>query len=183
MKIAGFVIYGHDNQSYAFADHPSHLRCACGLYIDKWKQLPVNFRLCRRSLDVSATFDGATIVSERFRHLYQNSRWSGLEFRDLPSEPGFFQIVASAVIVFDSVTRGTRFLDLCTICGRFRSVAGATPVFLGVPGAIPSNSFVRTDVEFGTGAEMHPLIICGAETGQTLKMAGLRGLDLEPIKE
>jgi hypothetical protein len=179
-RTIGYVFFGHDNGSYAFFERDVP-RCACGLYDDKWNQMPLDFRLSNRSLDVSATYDGVKVVSERVRQIYIREGWSGLEFRALSLEPGFFQVISTVIVAFDVLKRKTRFLDRCTICTRFRSVSGATPVFLKERDPIPKCGFVRSDIEFGTGPEMHPLIMCGVEVGKVLKTARLKGLDLERI--
>ena len=147
----------------------------------KMDYVPIKLKLEKRSLDISATYDGLLIVREKFRALFIENEWRGLEFRALPLEPGFYQIVASERVEFDYYRRNTRFSDKCEQCGEFRSVAGATPAFLGENRTIPAKHFVRTDLEFGTGLEKSPLLICGTEVGQALRSAKLKGLELKEI--
>lgn len=183
MQEVGYLFFGHDNMSYAFAESHNFPRCACGLHNDKWKHVPLCLQLMKKGLDVSTTYDGAKIVSQRVHQLYVDEGWTGLEFRPLPMEPGYFQIIATTSVTFDAIRRKTRFIDPCPSCGRFRSVSGATPVFLKDPNnTIPRKGFARSDLEFGTGTEMHPLMMCGVEVGRRLKAAKLKGLDLEQIR-
>jgi hypothetical protein len=181
MKTLGYAFFGHDNGSYAFLDDPGIRRCKCGLYFEKWDHIPTTLHLRKRTLDVSATYDGAEIVSQRFHSLYLQESWTGLEFRPLLKEPGFFQIVSKTVIKFDAEKRKTRFLDRCDVCGRFRAVAGVTPVFLRDGETIPAKAFGRSDIEFGTGPEMAPLMMCGVEVASKLRTQKMKGLDLIAI--
>jgi len=85
------------------------------------------------------------------------------------------------VVRFDAVRRQTTFEDQCPECQRYRSVAGALPVFL-IPGeTIPLDQIVRTDLEFGSGAEQHPIVLVGSELAKVLPALSLRGLTLRPM--
>lgn len=53
-----------------------------------------------------------------------------------------------------------------------------------MPGAsVPAKGFVRTDLEFGSGDEKTPLVLCGDEAANELRRVKLRGVDLMPVKE
>jgi hypothetical protein len=47
---------------------------------------------------------------------------------------------------------------------------------------IVPDGFFRTDVEFGSGDELHPMVVIGPDVGTALAAQGLRGLDLKPIE-
>ena len=157
-------------------------RCPrCRALLDKWNEPLDRLRAGKRKLDFGTTYDGVNIVSPRFRSLYEIEKLSGLTFANLASDPDFFAIRPIRSVPFDAKKRGTRFLKLCTDCGIYESVVGATPVFLKGDPHIDSSEIVRTDLEFGTGDEKSPVLLCGELAAAVLNESGLRGIDLIPI--
>jgi len=136
------------------------------------------FQLARRDFDISYTYDGYLIASDRFKDAVEGS---GARFAGLPAEPGYYVVEVDAIVRFDAQRRRTRFDKLCVECGRYFGVSGATPVFL-LPGEIvPTGKLVRTDLEFGTGDEQHPIVIAGASLARHLEESALSGLSLRAI--
>jgi len=168
-----FVLSGPDNDSYML-DGVEVWRCGtCGLPMDREVANPT-FVLRDRRWDLSYTYDGYCIVSERFHAALGDQ---DAIYRALPSEPDFFVLSSDRFVDFDAERRGTRFEDRCDECGRYRSVAGATPAFLTDPVPLASN-LARTNVEFGTGDEQRPLLLVGTEAAARLRADGLAGLSL-----
>ncbi len=203
--MAAHVLYGQDNDSYAFraypsltknqqvhqsivpdlsgAVHPGLRRCeGCGELLAKWDEPLSRLIVKKRKYDISCTYDGVTVVSERFESVCDASGLTGLSFQKLPDDPEFYAIQASETVAFDAERRKTRFLKQCDRCRHYDSVTGATPVFLKEGQHVPSRGFVRTDLEFGSGDEKHPLLLCGEDAASILKTSGLKGIDLTPIR-
>ena len=195
----GFLVGMHDDDSYmlgpdtykpepsVFYDwrfgkdgvpHPA--TCGtCGRKTDPDYVSPV-FRVKRRNRDITCTYDGYTLVSRRFKDVCEGASCAGAVFVPLPADEAFFWLRSDRTIAFDAVARGTRFEKPCPACGTFYSVVGATPVRLR--NAIPlGEGFYRTDLEFGSGHEQHPLLIVGVRTAEMLKAATLKGLELRKI--
>ena len=203
--MVGYCIDGQDNDTYAFRESPPLTanqrihqeilpdmsgkarsgvhRCeACGDLLAKWDEPLIGVVVKKRKYDIGSTYDGVTIVSERFKTTYESSNLTGLIFRQLPDDPTFFAIRALRSVEFDSERRKTRFINPCPKCGRFESVVGATPVYLKAGSEIGLREFVRTDLEFASNDEKHPLLLCGAAAAEALKNAGLKGLDMDAIQ-
>ncbi len=200
----GFRLSIQDNDSYAFRLPPrskdgmpwdalhhgivadfsgpvlaEHRRCErCGELLDKWNEPLVGLVIKKRKYDISVTYDGVVAVSQRFKSVYDQSGLSGLQFEPLPNDPEFLKIWPSKSVRFDAEKRKTRFEKRCPACGRFESIVGATPVYLVEGESLPDKGFVRTDLEFASGDEKHPLILCGNLAGRILKDAHLKGVDL-----
>jgi hypothetical protein len=136
-----------------------------------------SFALARTDLDTSYTYDGYLIVSGRFRSVVGEGNGN---FQELPSSPGFFSLTAINELKFDTVRRKTVFDQPCSECGRYFVVAGAIPVFLAEITSIP-DVISRTDVEFGTGDEQHPLILTGPGLATRLRRGRLAGVELRAI--
>jgi len=194
------------NDTYAFRGHPvltenqqvhqelvpdisstSHEgihRCdSCGELVSKWDEPLLGVIIKKRKFDISITYDGVLIASEMFKSVYAANNLSGLEFRRLPDDIPFLAIHAKRAVEFEAERRKTRFIKPCQYCGRFESVVGATPVFLKAGSEVGDHEFVRTDLEFGSGDEKHPLMICGNAAAKAICDAKLKGLDLIPIEE
>ena len=198
------VVYGVDNDSYAFRRYPAltegqHIhqevvpdmsgasrprvhRCeVCGELTQKWEEPLLGLVIRKRKYDISITYDGVLVVSQRFKSIFEAARLSGLQFRALPDDAEFYAAYAPKIVEFDAERRKTRFIKPCQRCGRFESVVGATPVYLKADCAIGVREFVRTDLEFGSHDEKHPLLLCGKDAAECLSGAQLRGLDLADV--
>jgi len=92
--VAGYDFVGVDNDRYMLGDRKDYPRCRlCGTKTDPlW--IDPDFRLGRRKLDISFTYDGYLIVSLAITKLLSESE---IRFLPLPSEPGFFVVDAMRV--------------------------------------------------------------------------------------
>ncbi|MBL8821905.1 MAG: hypothetical protein JNJ77_04900 [Planctomycetia bacterium] len=166
------------------ASHPGIHRCEiCGELTSKWEEPLLGLVIKKRKYDISITYDGVLIISQKFKSACSDNNLSGLVFRQLSNDADFFAVQASKTVEFDAERRKTRFIQPCNQCGRYESVVGATPVFLKAGTEIDGREFVRTDLEFGSGDQKHPILICGEVAAKALSNANLKGLDLIPIKE
>lgn len=175
---AGFSLSAPDNESYMLNGPTPHASCGtCGMPLDR-EWIDPRFKLVRRDLDISYTYDGYIIASEKFKTATSGR---GARFVDLPSVPDFYSVRVDMSVRFDAVRRKTKLEDWCPECKRFRSVTGALPVFL-LPGeVIPPERLARTDLEFGYGNEQHPIVLVGSTLAIELKAASLAGLALRPV--
>ena len=188
MRTPSAVIFGHDNDTYMVAscqkrlyDVPDSVFCrACGWKVD-WRYIRPDYTLGRRRRDVSATYDGTTIISRRVADMFLSFGASESDFRVLPKEPDFFALTPEAVAAFDWEARGTRREELCSECGLHATVAGATPAFLK---SVPSQQswIAHTDVLFGSYHEHHPLIIVSHDIATQLRKARFSGLDIQDVR-
>lgn len=160
-------------------DAPDAPRCStCGFALDHTWINP-HFTLSVKRWDVSATYDGYMIVSQRFRDALGDR---GAVYGDLPAEPSFFTLRAEEQVAFDAERRRTRFTHFCDECQRFTQIAGATPVFLKEEARLP-DELRRTDIVFGSNDGQHPLLLVGPGLGADLRRADLAGLDLLTIDD
>ncbi|MEZ6121496.1 MAG: hypothetical protein R3C28_33745 [Pirellulaceae bacterium] len=142
-----------------------------------------HFRVRRRKRDLTATYDGYVLVSARFRRFCESNNWHhDVQFAKLPADDDYFAFKPSRTLEFDAERRKTRFEDHCPECGEYFNVIGATPVFLRNVSQPLSEGFFRSDLEFASGHEQHPLIILGIETAQAVKREAFQKIHLGPIK-
>jgi hypothetical protein len=176
-----FLVYGHDNDLYFFDERDDVRRCeSCGQLLNKWEEdltvVPIPRKL---KLDVSASYDGVVVVSRRFRELYERTGMAGLRFTGL-SETAF-AVQPDATVKFDTENGDTRFSDRCDDCGQYETAVCTTEAFQRDGNDVSDMGFARSDLEFGSGDEKSPLIICGDSAARILRKAKLKGLELEKV--
>jgi hypothetical protein len=160
--------------------HPATCR-TCGRKTDP-KYVNPKFKAKRRTWDISATCDGYDIVSKRFRTFCQKHGWAGMTFVPLPADKDFFVLRLSKVLALDSKRQGVRFEDRCPTCRAFYNVIDEGPVCLrGVTEPI-QEGFFRSDLEFASGPEQHPLILVGVGTAAKLRKQKFQKLGLEEVE-
>jgi hypothetical protein len=135
-----------------------------------------SFTVRRRTLDVSFTYDGYAICSLTFREAVSSARLTGGGFEALPSDPQFYVFIPSTVVEFDVLRRETRFESLCSACGLYGAVTGATPAYLK---AAPESDFSRSDVLFGSGNSRWPLLFLSERARHMIQRERLQGFQLE----
>lgn len=197
-----YALSEQDNESYAFraektltenqqvhqlivpdmsgTTNPDVARCkTCGELLNKWDGSLKGLHIVERKYDISLTYDGVLIVSERFKMVYVKEGLIGLIFHRLPDDKGFYSVKSKRCVAFDSERRKTVFMSQCSTCGKFKEVIGATPVYLRSGEVIEGREFVRTDLEFGSDDEKSPIYLCGEYAATILKKAKLKGVELE----
>lgn len=176
--IIGYSLYGIDNDSYMFEEDLANRCDKCGLRIGR----PINekFYLKNRKFEVSYTYDGYLIVSHRFKLFVEDNFYSGVEFSSFELKD-YYSLSCINILEFDAAKRETRFINYCDKCGRYNEVIGATPIFLKNITQPLNDGFYRTDLEFGSGSNKHPVIIIGVETYKKIKRERFKGIDFKPI--
>jgi predicted RNA-binding Zn-ribbon protein involved in translation (DUF1610 family) len=179
MNLVGYKIGGQFNDTHMFRDDSSLRKCdGCGYRLDFYATNP-KYCLPKCSDDISATYDGQTIVSKAFKDLCERNKYQGITFGIFENDPNHFHLSTNREVAFDAKRRKTRFESLCPQCGNYESIVGANPVYLLVTGPL-DDYFHRSDLLFASGNGKHPLTIIGVETKAKLEAANLKGLEFAP---
>jgi hypothetical protein len=179
MNIVGYKIGGQDNDTYMFRDDSSLQKCdGCGYRLDFYA---TNRQYClkKSGSDISATYDGQTIVSQIFKEFCEQNKFKGVKFVAFENDPNHFHLTVTPEVKFDAIRSKTRFENLCSQCGNYESIVGAKPAYLLAAQPL-RDGFYRTDLIFASGNEKHPLILVGQETKAKLEAASLVGLEFSP---
>lgn len=123
----------------------------------------------RTKRDLFSTYDSRTIVSNRFKAFCEAKEVKGTCFFPLNPKGTLYLFTATDILEFDSERRGTRFVDKCGTCEKFKSVVGATPAYLKELPTDPHPTFYRSDLEFGSGREKNPLLFVNASLAKLLE--------------
>jgi hypothetical protein len=202
-RLIGFMLSGDDNDSYmlgadtrpsteeecVFHDrrftlnggpHPA-LCTKCGRKVDPDYVSPT-FKLAKKGVDIGVTYDGYTIVSERFRDFIATAALSGVELVDLPSQPRHFWFRVNRILEIDRKrSDGLRLLYYCDRCEHYAGVFGTSALrYVGVDTEIPPGVF-RTDLEFAQSHEQSPVVIMDKELAQKMSEMKFTGIQLKKI--
>ena len=144
----------------------------------KWEERLAGLVIKKRKYDISITYDGVVVVSRRFVSEWKEHGLRGLVFPSLPDDPAFAAVRAERSVAFDTERMKPRCINKCKACGQYQYLVGATPVFLKPGEKIRANECVRSDLEFGSDDQKHPLLLCGEEVATVLTEAKLKGVCL-----
>ncbi len=180
----GFSLTGQNNGLHFFYGAVAPACSSCAL-VDDPGWLHPTIRMRRRRMDFSTTYDGKTIVSDRFRSFVADE--PGIGFVPLPNDPEFFVPESNVLVAFDAAARGTTFQFVCDVCMRPTVIVGAEPIIL-MPGVELQNGFSRTDRVFGSAtgrsespALQKPKLLVSPGLGRRLLAERFVGLEMEPL--
>lgn len=145
----GWSISGTDNGQFYYEGTDADACDECGLVYDITWVNP-KFGMPQAAADFTRTYDGAPIVTSRFVEAV--SGCTGIEFRALPSAPGYFLVVVNPVVTIDTEARGVKERFPCSRCRRFREVSRAQPVYLWPHDRLPEG-FSRTHIAYGSARD------------------------------
>lgn len=181
----GYTISITDGDIDFYQDAPASCFChRCKGILDN-SFVPNKLKLSRKARvnDIFATYDGKTIVSERLAQFIKHHFTDSCELIRLNAEVPLYLLNPIPVVNFDPVRRETIFETRCDVCGLYEGVYGATPAFLKFSEPLPHGMY-KTDIEFGSSAARHSLIIFGASDKtlvQSFKFYG-SGIHLREIE-
>jgi len=193
-----FILYGHDDDSYMLGKStyrppeaerylyhdwrfgkdgvPHPATCpTCGRKVDR-NFVSAAFKVKKRRRDITATYDGYALVSQRFFDLCNENEWGSGQFVPLPADRKFYWLKPSRLLEFE----GKRSAQ-CPTCLGFCSLTRPAPVFLDRLSSPLLEGFYRSDLEFGSGPEQSFVIVASYSLGLKLRAAKLVGLDLEAL--
>lgn len=183
-NIIAFVLGCSDNGASYFEDASDKVLCQkCKTCVDV-KYYPTNLQNLRKEqkYDISATYDGVIIVSERVVHFCYENSLENIEFVKVNCEPNMYKLEPKCILKFDCDKRKTRFINKCEVCGNYKEVIGATPAFLKEVSQPILKGIYRTDISFGSGCAKQPLIIVGIETKKVIDQQKFRGIDWNEVR-
>lgn len=179
--IVGYGISGPDNDSYLNPDGWGKSICEVIDFVNyREKFLSEKFRVKRSNFNWSNTYDGGTIVSQKFRDFCLRNNYEGLEFYPLKKQKELYLFKCSIITKFDIDRRQTKFEEYKEECKMYNSIAGAHPICLK-SNKVLSDGFYSTDIKFGGGYEQSPILIIGVDTYNKLKIEQFKDIDFEPI--
>ncbi len=176
----GYALSAQDNDTYMFGPDDPVERCGTCHYRRDLSAYNPRYKLKSYRRDLSATYDGFWIVTDRFRDFCTGQGYRDISFEEFAEDKRHFNFMPLTVVKFDAVSRMTSFEKLCPECGSYESVTGAYPAYVLLSEPL-ADGFYRSDLLFASGDEKHPIIFVGAETKDKLAKSGLKGLEFSPL--
>ncbi len=176
--VAGKILRGADNNSFMHETYP-HCCKTCGYPVKQ--EVNPGFRLKQKRYDVSYTYDGYLIVSEKFKNYCTDMNFKNIVFEELPMEPGFYVVTVHKIITLNYTKREVKFIDKCDECGRYAEVIGATPSFIDDESELKDSEFYRSDMDFGSYERKSPLIIMNNNLANKITIKRFKGLYLKNV--
>jgi hypothetical protein len=174
--ILGYIMSGEDNDSYMFDQNDPDLLfcCKCG-YVENVECIGKKFKLKKKKYDISETYDGHTVVSERFKEFCDKNGYKGLEFIKIPNN-NFYSFFVRNILPFDTDKRELKYENYCDSCRKYESVTPALPLIIKDLKEPLLNGFYATDVHFGSGNEKSPLMVIGIHTYNKMNEKKFKGI-------
>lgn len=164
-----------------YENAPDSVFCpACRDIVDP-EYVPQNLAARAVNSDMVFTRDGHDVTSQKFRDFCHRIGIPKLDLIKVNETPLLYDLRPRAVITYDVDCGPPRFENKCSQCGRYESVIG--PKYSCLKGAeFPIlEGIYRTDLEFASGQEKHPIIIVGLATAELIKKERFRGIVLNEI--
>jgi hypothetical protein len=169
-----------------YGDPPPGILCPAGGGRLDFTTMNPKFKAPRSYFDLLRTYDGDFLVSVKLREYLENSGLVGLKFLSIPSTRRFSVMLVSNVLKLSPLPT-LRREEYCEVCREYRSVYGVKFVndtwhhgFQGVDEPIPCGLYF-SDLRFGFGSRMGPILIVGLDTWADLKAQEFKGIDGFPI--
>lgn len=160
---------------------PDSVFCpACGDVVDQ-NYAPKDLKAKNIFFAAVFTSDGHDIASEKFKEFLDHIEVQDMDLIQVNEKPPLYDFQPRRIIPYDVECGPPRFENRCPTCGQYESVIGPTYSCLkGITAPIETGIY-RTDLEFASNREKHPLIIAGVQTAELIKKERMRGLVLNPI--
>jgi hypothetical protein len=116
MKLIGNIVFGHDNRGRFFQDAPTAVLCEnCQACLD------MDYSPCTLKIevfyDLSQTQDNRLICSERAKDFFLELFDVRISEVGMWRDKALYYVLPELSVPFNALSRGTRFVDHCEVCG------------------------------------------------------------------
>jgi hypothetical protein len=183
MAVIGYYLSGDDNDSF-FLDNgetPIAPNCSkCGFLVDPTTYFNPFFKVKRKNLDFSFTYEQRKIVSLRFKEFCIREGYKGLVFKEFEREANYFQFLANNMIEVDVERSNPRFENYCEVCGNYGGIY-LRELYLKNCNEELQDGFYRTDLFFSGGNSKQPIFVISPKTYTKLKKEKIKGIAFRAI--
>lgn len=183
MKIVGYLLSAHDNGSfYLDVEKPGDAPVCtkCGFLLSPVDYFNPFFKIKRKTLDFSFTYDNRPIVSLKFKEFCIRNNYKNISFKSFEREGEFFQFFVKKTLVVDVEKSKLTYENYCDECGKWQGIffkeISIISNLLGF-----DDEFYKTDLLFSQGNRKGAQFIIGVETYKKLKIEKMKGLIYDPI--
>jgi hypothetical protein len=175
-----YFIIDPENGTDMLPEDRAALVChGCGMILNDDYVNP-NYKARKTFADVSHTYDGFRIASQRFVDTIMATGCHGCQFEPLPRSPTFYRVKVRNTL---QLTRPPelKFEEFCSVCDRYVCVHGFEHLRIPVPSKGLVDDIYRSDFKMGYRLMMFHLWITNDVVKKKLKAAKLKGLSFIPV--
>lgn len=181
--LLGYEISENDNDEFFLEDEEKLPKEWLYKNTYEYNKLPAFLKMEKRKMDVGSTYDGFTIVSERFKSLCSGAKFEGLEFTQLPNDSSFYLFRVNNLLEFDIEKGLINYEKFSKEYDKYQWIHGGSPVCLKNKQPVPEGTIYRTDVFFGAGVRKSPVKMVGVETKKLIESWKLKGIYFSKIRD
>lgn len=153
----------------------------CGLFLrPDFTNYDMKLNAKGRRLDLASTYDHREIAKHTFKSMCEELNFTGVAFKELSREPGFFHMVCTAFVPLDIkkmpyVRHGKR----CKACGQLDwAITGGSPCVISQP---LITDFAWTDLLVFDDNTRQPIVIVSPRVKNAFRVRKMRSADFEPV--
>jgi hypothetical protein len=134
-----------------------------------------SYRIKQKKYHLSGSYDGFNVVSQKFKDVYDASKWQGLVFYPIPKNKDFYLIECTEIVIINQTERPVEFEGKCSECHQYIGIYGSVPPYINDPEIqkMKSDTFYRSDIEFGYDFEQRYSLFASEEITNVLKANNL----------
>jgi len=179
-KVVAKMLDGGNTDSYMYIDQKVRPD-SCPICHNKLNLVPNLLIKVHSKDDLSSTYDGYDVISEKFYNFCKEGGYKNLRIIPLEKSKGFYFFEPMDVFGLDYEFCRTKFIDKRDCCGSYDEVI-RPPVIKAKNYKIESNDFImKAEYYFGSYSYKGDVIIVGTETAKKMKAYGLKGLYFKNI--
>lgn len=162
-----YFVHSRDNDTCFYYGKDQHIQLeycpTCRLIINREKATEQSIAIYRKKGKylISDTWDGETIVSERFVEIYNKYSLKGLEFIPLPKSPHYFLLRCNNIVRYDYEYNTNLYLkDKCPTCNQWYEVCpmGILNIKIEDEANMKADTFYVSDIKIGEKVARHPVL-------------------------
>jgi hypothetical protein len=179
------ILRGQENRSYSvngfFAKEDNKIVCKNCKSINSPYYFDKRMSLENKKLDFSSTYEGAIIVSERFKSYCIEKLVNNVLFLPLEEVSGFFYFyVLGKYVQLDQEKSDIKMKEICIECGYNKEVYGGLKIFLKNSSEL-AQGFHLTDIFWRSHYVFTQNIVVDLQTKKDLKDQKFKGLLFENV--
>ncbi len=168
---------------WRFAENEKIHSAVCEICGSKKEEYYINsnFKLRRKVYDISSTYDGHIIVSEKFRTFCIRKNYHGIEFIQIKKGVPFYVFVINNILELDEENMKIRKSNFCNLCNEYSSIVGPNPLKFKNNLVELEKTFYISDIKFGSAHEKQSIMFINDEIIKELEIEKIRGYSIHKL--
>jgi hypothetical protein len=162
-----YLVHSRDNDTCFYYDKEGQIQLeyclTCGLLTNREEAIEQGIAIYRKKGKylISDTWDGETIVSDRFIEIYNKYNLKGLDFIALPKSPHYYLLRCNNIVRYDHEYNTNVYLKhKCPTCNQWHEVCpmGVFNIMIEDEAVLEPDTFYCSDIFIGEKVARHRLL-------------------------